>query len=286
MAGFSLGTNKKIKNSIFQRNPSIIPLDDIFACPICCTNFRPNHKIKQCREGHSICERCFGLVTDCPICRCAFLGTRNLIMEKLVNALHDIDPKVIANSFVAIREKTEDPKKDGETQNLIWIPSGKSSLPTNAVLASYNKQGHPLYIGRVTHENALIPGKVNPRQKLCYFPADGEEKCSENYEVLVSTNESMENCWISCSDGDVPNNAFPAGRSADGEVLYVGRAFHDGVLTHGKVQPSEGACFLPFYDEEVKCRTYEVFVDVTRRKGDEEAAGSSIKEDDSFEICE
>lgn len=60
----------------------------------------------------------------------------------------------------------------------------------------------------------------------------------------------------------MPNNAFPAGQTENGEVLYVGRSIHDGVLTHGKVQPSKGACFLPFYDEEIKCRTYEVFVDV------------------------
>lgn len=78
----------------------------------------------------------------------------------------------------------------------------------------------------------------------------------------MSLHDSTENSWISCSDGDLPNNAFPAGQTENGEVLYVGRANHEGVVTHGKVQPSKGACFLPFYSQEIRCRTYEVFVDV------------------------
>lgn len=104
--------------------------------------------------------------------------------------------------------------------------------------------------------------QVNPQQKLCYFSDKGAEHSLEIYETLVSIHDTTENCWISCCDGDVPDNAFPVGQSADGEVLYVGRAFYKGVLTHGKVQPSKGACFLPFYGEEIRCRTYEVFVDV------------------------
>uniref|UniRef100_A0A336ML91 CSON003397 protein n=1 Tax=Culicoides sonorensis TaxID=179676 RepID=A0A336ML91_CULSO len=152
-------------------------------------------------------------------------------------------------------------KPSPNVKNLVWVSSTSNPFPNNAVSASYNKQGHPLYIGRVNHGHSLLPGKVNPLHKLCYFSYDGSEHSSDKYETLVAINDSTENSWKSCSDGDVPNNAFPAGQTEDGEVLYVGRAFHEGVLTHGQIQPSKGVCMLPFYDLEVKVRNYEVFVD-------------------------
>jgi hypothetical protein len=44
--------------------------------------------------------------------------------------------------------------------------------------------------------------------------------------------------WQNASEGHVPADAFPVGTTTDGERLYVGRVFHDGTLTPGKVNKS------------------------------------------------
>jgi hypothetical protein len=45
--------------------------------------------------------------------------------------------------------------------------------------------------------------------------------------------------WQSASDGHVPEEALAAGMTKEGERLYVGRVFHDGTLTPGKVRSWE-----------------------------------------------
>jgi hypothetical protein len=41
--------------------------------------------------------------------------------------------------------------------------------------------------------------------------------------------------WQTAGEGHVPEDAFAAGMTKEGEKLYVGRVFHDGTLTPGKV---------------------------------------------------
>lgn len=41
--------------------------------------------------------------------------------------------------------------------------------------------------------------------------------------------------WMPATNGEVPSGALPSGESEDGEILYVGRAQHDGVTSVGKV---------------------------------------------------
>jgi hypothetical protein len=46
----------------------------------------------------------------------------------------------------------------------------------------------------------------------------------------------VEAMWQNASEGHVPADALPVGTTRDGERLYVGRVFHDGTLTPGKVK--------------------------------------------------
>jgi len=41
--------------------------------------------------------------------------------------------------------------------------------------------------------------------------------------------------WVAASGRQVPDDALQAGTTSVGEALYVGRVFHDGILTPGKV---------------------------------------------------
>lgn len=47
--------------------------------------------------------------------------------------------------------------------------------------------------------------------------------------------------WVAAANGDVPSNAVPAGRTKQGETLYVGRASHEGALVVGKVRTFDNA---------------------------------------------
>lgn len=46
--------------------------------------------------------------------------------------------------------------------------------------------------------------------------------------------------WQTARQGHVPAEALAAGMTKEGEKLYVGRVFHDGTLTPGKVQYALG----------------------------------------------
>lgn len=52
-----------------------------FECPLCLEYMHP--PIRQCREGHSMCDSCFFKVTSCPVCRAPKSYTRSLSLEIL-----------------------------------------------------------------------------------------------------------------------------------------------------------------------------------------------------------
>jgi len=65
----------------------------LFECPVCLDFAWPPRKIFQCREGHIICELCYGnqQLQTCPICRIPIRGpgqvSRNRQLEELAAAL-------------------------------------------------------------------------------------------------------------------------------------------------------------------------------------------------------
>jgi hypothetical protein len=62
----------------------------------------------------------------------------------------------------------------------------------------------------------------------------GEEVLKEDFEVL----RSGDFVWVFATAGSVPEGAVVAGKTADGEDLYIGRCLHQGTQTPGKVHPS------------------------------------------------
>lgn len=42
----------------------------------------------------------------------------------------------------------------------------------------------------------------------------------------------------------VNSRAIAGGRDSDGSIIYVGRAFHNGVFLPAKVIPSKNACYV------------------------------------------
>lgn len=135
--------------------------------------------------------------------------------------------------------------------NLKWLKASNGEVPPGAVWSGYDKEPH--YVGRVSYEGQIIPGKVGAIFKACYFSLNGKELGSSEYEVLCD-----DKIWVKTSGSNIPIGAIPSGHTEDGEVLYIGRAHHDGTLTLGKVLQSEGCLLIPYGRQELKYEEYEV----------------------------
>ncbi|XP_075215563.1 C3 and PZP-like alpha-2-macroglobulin domain-containing protein 8 isoform X2 [Lycorma delicatula] len=135
-----------------------------------------------------------------------------------------------------------------------WTAASGGEIPPNAIPAGIDNE--QLYVGRANHEGAILPGKVVPSHGVCYVPWGGAEHGIPEYEVLCGCDAT----WMPATAGEVPSGALPSGETEDGEILYVGRAQHEGVTSIGKVQGSHKVCYIPFGGQEIAYPEYEVLV--------------------------
>jgi hypothetical protein len=68
-----------------------------------------------------------------------------------------------------------------------WVDDMSGSVPPGAIFGGQTVLGEALYIGRVTHNNALTVGKIHPSHGCLYIPYAGEEHKYSQYEVLVQS---------------------------------------------------------------------------------------------------
>lgn len=136
-----------------------------------------------------------------------------------------------------------------------WVPSSSGEIPPNAFVGGEDN-GEPLFVARGNFNNSQVPGKLLASHGCCYVPWGGEENRLCDYEVLCDFNGD----WVECSGSIIPTDAFPAGESEDGEPLYVGRVFHEGSLSIGKVQQSHGVCYIPYGGKEIAFPDYQILV--------------------------
>lgn len=95
----------------------------------------------------------------------------------------------------------------------------------------------------------MLPAKVLPTKNACYVAYGGKEISKTQFEVLCYGHVS----WVKANAASrtVPPFAVNGGHTSDREPLYIGRAYHQGSLTPGKVQISHGALYIPFAGSEV-----------------------------------
>ncbi|KAK6617621.1 hypothetical protein RUM44_005209 [Polyplax serrata] len=132
------------------------------------------------------------------------------------------------------------------------------TLPRTAVKSGLDKDGGKLYVGRAIHEGEMHPAKIVPNHECAYISFCGEEIRKDEYEFLCSG--SCVTAWEACEGGLVPYNAVVGGYTSENEKLYIGRVFHDGTLTPGKIQPSREGCLIPYGGEELLFSSYEVLI--------------------------
>ncbi|XP_045515934.1 uncharacterized protein LOC123708943 isoform X1 [Pieris brassicae] len=68
----------------------------------------------------------------------------------------------------------------------VWVPTKKSVIPTGAFAAGFTAyEQETMYIGRVKYNGHIIPGKVAPTRRACYFAYSDKEAYESYYEILV-----------------------------------------------------------------------------------------------------
>jgi hypothetical protein len=66
-----------------------------------------------------------------------------------------------------------------------WVDARGGEVPANAVHGGFDSE--QLYVGRASHEGALIPGKIVPSHGVCYIAWGGQEHGKEEYQVSLLT---------------------------------------------------------------------------------------------------
>lgn len=136
---------------------------------------------------------------------------------------------------------------------LVWMPSIGGIIPAHAIRLGRTLEGEPLYVGRCMWNGSLIPGKIQPSHGCLYFPFDGAELRTEQYEVLVQPET-----WVASSGYKMVVGSVLAGEDADGDAIYVGRAYHENNLLPAKVIPSKGCAFISYGGQEYIKYKYEI----------------------------
>ncbi|KAM0736495.1 hypothetical protein ACS0PU_006144 [Formica fusca] len=116
--------------------------------------------------------------------------------------------------------------------------------------------GTNLVVGRAMHHGDVLPAKVKPDHGVAYVCYGGVEHTKHDFEVLMPAHFN----WIRTGHGHVPEHAVEAGKTANGEMLYVGRTYHNGIPCVGKIQRSHGVMYIPFDGKEIPYKEYEVLV--------------------------
>lgn len=125
-------------------------------------------------------------------------------------------------------------------------------------MAGGDDSGETIYVGRAVQGGDVIPGKVVPSHNCCYVSYGGDEHSHGEYQALVSDDTQFD--WLPSSGGAVPSGAIQGGACESGEPLYIGRTFHNGTLTIGKIHPSHRCLYIPYGGKERSYDSYEVLV--------------------------
>lgn len=101
-------------------------MGDALLCPVCLEMFEG--RILQCSQGHAVCEKCQQQLTECPHCRGSYMGTRNYVLEEVIDKLKKIGG---TNLLASMHQKTAAKSTNEAPPNANTIP-----LPPNPLVTS------------------------------------------------------------------------------------------------------------------------------------------------------
>lgn len=145
-----------------------------------------------------------------------------------------------------------------------WVQASSTTIHSfhgRAFVAGHEGwDNSPLWVIRARYGGDFVPGKLAAKHQTAYIPFGGKEVRVFDFEVMLAPPHIVR--WVPSSNGSVPPGAIPAGNTASGEPLYIGRARYMQSLTPGKVHPSHGCAYICFGGSEVSLRVYEVLCSV------------------------
>ncbi|ODM93865.1 Natterin-3 [Orchesella cincta] len=144
-----------------------------------------------------------------------------------------------------------------EPRQITWVPKSHGGHAKFAVHAGIDS-GNKLYVARAHHFGGIVPGKLHIGHSHVYIPYNGLEVSVPQYEVLIAAPGTLS--WVDGEGSNIPQHAIQGGRDPNGEPYYIGRVFHQGTITVGKVQRSHGTCYVPHGGKEHGYRNYEILV--------------------------
>ncbi|MEV4706542.1 DM9 repeat-containing protein [Actinoplanes sp. NPDC049316] len=143
-----------------------------------------------------------------------------------------------------------------ENDGYRWQPATNGRIPHGATPHGYEENGDPLWVCRAPAHGGVHPGKVRPGFGVAAIAWAGGELACDEYEVLMDRG-----IWGVASGGDVPADAYEAGRDSNGEPLFVARAaLGAGNLHIGKLRREFGAANIGYGGQEHKIHAYEVLL--------------------------
>ncbi len=137
-----------------------------------------------------------------------------------------------------------------------WTTEKKGTMPQNAFQGGQEANGSPLYVARASYGGGVHIGKMRKDWKAAAIPYGGKENWIAEYEIFVGAG-----VWIRAAAGVIPRNAMPAGREANGEILYAARASYEGGMHIGKIKAGWNAAIIPYGGREVQVPRYEVLIE-------------------------
>ncbi|KAK9295884.1 hypothetical protein QLX08_009942 [Tetragonisca angustula] len=138
-----------------------------------------------------------------------------------------------------------------------WVRyTGARYFVPGMIFVGKDLDGMNLVVGRALHQGDMLPAKVKPEHGVAYVSHGGNEHIKHDFEVLMPADFK----WVPARHGHVPPHAVEAGRTVDGEMLYIGRAYQNGVPCVGKIHRTHGVLYVPYEGREIPFREYEVLV--------------------------
>jgi len=141
-----------------------------------------------------------------------------------------------------------------ENNQSFWMPVKNGVIP-KGVNPCGHERNEDIFVARVLHEGDLIPGKAFESRQIIHFSVEGKDFHKSDFEVFVGPGS-----WVETTQDNIPPNAVAAGKTKEGEKIYIGRVSYSDQLMFGKVMPSKKACFFAYDGVEKSSETFEIFV--------------------------
>lgn len=141
-----------------------------------------------------------------------------------------------------------------------WVLTSGKVIPAGAIEIG-KEHSWTIYIARAHHKESLTPGKCSDAFKKGAVIGYGHDEIHfDTYEVLVGDMRALE--WIQVN-GKLNINALgrrpvEGGYDSDETPLFIAKAFHKDAWHPGKCSEKLDAAFIPYGDDEVEAKSYQV----------------------------